>query len=330
MDEIKLLDYLDGKLSKEEAAQVEAWSKADSQHRETLEQLYYTTFVGERAAVFNNLDIDKSFEKLQQSIAEKEQAAIAPMHHFDWKRWVMPLAAFFTGVVCSLGFAAYKFNNTSEYIVATPAGQRAQFVLPDGSKVWLNSASKLTYTTSLWSKTRQVNLDGQAYFEVESNKKKPFVVTSKNVKVQVLGTKFDVRARDYEDKIVTTLLKGSVCVYLPDNKKEGIMMKPEEVLEVNTKTLQTSLAHTSSARDAVLWMEGKLKFNQSNLSDIMNCFEKHFNVQFHFTDEALKQERFTCEFHTDSNIADILSILSMTKRFEYKMNGNQVYLSTIK
>ncbi|MEG0949044.1 MAG: FecR family protein [Bacteroidales bacterium] len=325
MNEIKLLDYLDGKLSKEEAAQVETWSKADSQNREILEQLYYTTFIGERAAAMNLVDVDKSFEKLQMSIAQKERFT-PKQRHWEWKRFAIPLAAFLTGVVCTIGFATFTLNDTSKYIVATTAGQRAQFVLP-GSKVWLNSSSELTYKASVWSRKRQVDLSGEAYFEVEHNKNAPFIVHSKNIKVQVLGTKFDVRARASENRIVTTLLKGSVRVDLPDNKKESIILKPEQILEVNTNTLQTTLAHTPSARDVLLWMDGKLKFEQCGLEQITRCFEKHFDVRFHFIDEALKQERFTCEFLTDNNITDILSILELTKRFHYEIEGNQVYLS---
>lgn len=326
MNEIKLLDYLDGRLSNEEAEQVEIWSKADSENRKILEQLYYTTFVGERAAAMNLVDVDKSFEKLQRSIASKERF-IPKRRYPEWKRFAIPLAAFLTGVICTIGFTTLALNDTSKYIVATTSGQRAQFVLPDGSKVWLNSSSELTYKTSLWSRKRQVDLSGEAYFEVEHNKDKPFIVNSKNIKIQVLGTKFDVRARASENRIVTTLLKGSVRVDLPDNKKEGIVLKPEEILEVNTKTLHTSLAHTPSARDVLLWMDGKLKFEQCKLEQITSCFEKHFDVRFHFMDEALKQERFTCEFLTDNNITDILTVLEMTKRFKYQIKGNQVYLS---
>ena len=176
MDEIRLLNYLKGELSEEEILQVEAWYEASPDNKKMLEQLYYTMFIGERA-----------------------EDATTKIRSAKWKRYVFPLAAFFTGIVLTVGLSYITLNNkVSNYIVATPAGQRAQFVLPDGSKVWLNSSTQLSYRNSFWSKKRQVALVGEAYFEVVHNDDSPFIVSSKNIQARVLGTKFNVRARAEE------------------------------------------------------------------------------------------------------------------------------------
>ena len=155
MDEIRLLNYLKGELSEEEILQVEAWYEASPDNKKMLEQLYYTMFIGERAAVMESVDVEKSLNRLKTAIKRKEDAT-TKIRSAKWKRYVFPLAAFFTGIVLTVGLSYITLNNkVSNYIVATPAGQRAQFVLPDGSKVWLNSSTQLSYRNSFWSKKRQ-------------------------------------------------------------------------------------------------------------------------------------------------------------------------------
>ena len=104
----------------------------------------------------------------------------------------------------------------------TAAGQRAQTVLPDGSKVWLNASSKIVYHNSLWSSDRQIDLSGEAYFEVSHDKHAPFIVNSKQIKTCVLGTKFNVRAREEENRVVTTLLQGLVTGGFSTNGREWL------------------------------------------------------------------------------------------------------------
>ncbi|MEG2573710.1 MAG: FecR domain-containing protein [Bacteroides sp.] len=326
MEQTKLLSYLNEELSNEEASQVEAWYEASAENRTILEQLYYAKFLGERAAVMNSIDVEKSLVQLKAAIKQREKIA-HKQHSIGWKRYAVPLAAFLTGIIFTVGFSFLVLNKSSNYIVATTAGQRAQFVLPDGSKVWLNSSTQLAYKTSLWSRLRQVDLSGEAYFEVEHNEHAPFVVNSKDIKTQVLGTKFNVRARPAEDKVVTTLLKGSVRVDLPEKDNDSFILQPGQILNVNTKTLKSTLTSSPSARNVLLWINGKLTFEETNFLQITQCLEQHFDVQFHFDSEKLKKETFTCEFLTDDDITSILSALSMTKGFQYKTKGKQIYLS---
>lgn len=325
-----LLNYLKGELSKEEIAQVEVWCDASPDNRKILEQLYYAVFVADRATAMESVDVEKSLSQLKTTMRQRENAATA-ISMSKWRRYAIPLAAFLTGIIFTVGFTFLSLNDkTSNYIVATTAGQRAQFVLPDGSKVWLNSSTQLTYKNSFWSKERQVALVGEAYFEVVHNDDSPFTVSSKNIKTRVLGTKFNVRARSEEEKVVTTLLKGSVSVDLPGKEDDGFILKPGQILNVNSKTLQSELTDSSKARDVLLWIKGKLTFDQTTFADIASCLEKHFDVSFHFQDNQLKNEVFTCEFRTDDDINNIFSILALTKRFQYKIDGKQVYLSAVK
>ena len=125
-------------------------------------------------------------------------------------------AAFLAGLIFTGGIVwGFLSNKLSDYTIATSEGQRAQTVLPDETKIWLNTSTKVIYRNSLWNSDRQVDLSGEAYFEVAHDKHAPFIVNSKQIKTCVLGTKFNVRAREDENRVVTTLFQGSVQVDSP-------------------------------------------------------------------------------------------------------------------
>ena len=181
MDETKLLNYLKGESDAEECLEVEAWYHASAEHKKQLDQLYYMLFVGERKVAMDGVDTENSLSVLKDRIKHKEseKKSVHRIHVSKWKRYAMPLAAFLCGLLVSVG-ALYWISSgkSAGYIFATESGQRAQAVLPDGTKVWLNASTQIVYKPSFWKRERQVDLSGEAYFEVSRNKTKPFVVNS--------------------------------------------------------------------------------------------------------------------------------------------------------
>lgn len=149
MDETILVNYLQGECNDEEAARVEAWCEEGPENRKALEQLYYTLFVGERIAVMNTVDTEASLDQFKSAIREKEKKAKRKSISIRWGRYATVAAAFLTGLVFAGGIAwGLLSNKLSDYEVITAAGQRAQTVLPDGSKVCLNASSKIVYHNS--------------------------------------------------------------------------------------------------------------------------------------------------------------------------------------
>ena len=147
--------------------------------------------------------------------------------------------------------------------------------MPDGSKVWLNASTSLVYKNSLWSTKREVDLSGEAYFEVAKNKYLPFIVSSKKINTRVLGTKFNVRARAEEHRVVTTLLQGSVQMESPI-APEGRILKPGQSMTIDTHTYQAELVEYSSPNDILTWIDGR---------------QPEYTVVYHFAyGEALRRE----------------------------------------
>ena len=325
MDEAILISYLKGKASQEECAQVEAWSEASAANRKTLEDLYYILFLSDRQAAMNAVDVEKSLIAFKRNLKGKE---LKPKFLSGWKRYVANVAAFLIGAVFAVGiFAWYSQKHADSYIVSTEPGQRAQVLLPDGSKLWLNASSSVEYATSFFSSERRVFLSGEAYFEVKKNPRLPFIVSSHGIETRVTGTKFNIRAYKKDNQLKTTLLEGSVEVSLPNNQEEEIHMIPNEQLTVDLNNFKTSLVHTSVADESIRWIGGVLHFNQSTLQEIAEVLEKHYNVHIKIDDIALQQQRFSCDFDLSDDIYQILSVLSFTKSFDYRIDNKQIILT---
>lgn len=328
MDETILLNYLRGKCCDEEVDLVESWCEKSPDNRKVLEQLYYLMFVDERITAMKAVDTEASLKNLKSTIRRKEKKANRSNLSIRWRRYATMAAAFLTGLVVAGGIGwGLLSNKLADYTIMTNAGQRAQTVLPDGSKVWLNSSTKLVYRTSFWSLDRKVDLSGEAYFEVAHNEHAPFVVNSKQIKTCVLGTKFDVRARLDENRVLTTLLQGSVRVESPQTVDDGFLLKPGQTLCVNTENYQAELIEYTQPADVLLWINGRLEFKKHSLKEITDIMTKLYDIQFIYGDEALKSERFTGGFSTDDTPDEILNVLAHTNHFKYVKEGRKVRLS---
>lgn len=330
MDEVILINYLRRKSSPEEDEQVEQWYSRSAENRQLLEQYYYTLFVGNRMEAMKRADTEKALRQLKQRIAGKESGKKAETLSLRLRRHWTWVAAFLAGLIFSGGAGwLWLSGQTADYTVLTAAGQRAQTILPDGSKVWLNGTTRLVYHRSFGNSSRQVDLTGEAYFEVKPDRKAPFVVNSKNIKTCVLGTHFNIRAREGESRVVTTLLEGAVRVDLPCHKEQnGYILKPGQTLDIDTQNYRAQLVEYGRPSDVLLWIDGVLTFKQHTLQQITGILEKMYDVKFVYEDSSLKEKRFTGKFSTDSTPEEILNVLLHTNHFKYAKQGHIIRLSS--
>ncbi|NCC09020.1 MAG: DUF4974 domain-containing protein [Bacteroidia bacterium] len=330
MDESLLLKYLKHQGSEEDFQKVEAWCEQSPENRKVLEQLYYLQFVGTRVEAMEQADTEQSLCDLKARMHRRGNSrSSAPSSWWSGRKTWMPLAvAFLAGLLFMGGLGWGWFSGRMErYAVLTDPGQRAQVVLPDGSKVWLNSSTKLTYKHSFFSRERLVDLTGEAYFEVAHEDAHPFIVNARNIQTHVLGTHFNVRARLDESTVVTTLFKGKVRVDSPLNSEQGKVLKPGQTLLVNAQNYQTELLEYPCPDEVLLWIKGTLHFEQKTLKEITETLERLYDVQFIFKETSIQQERFTCDFSTDMKPEVILSILAQTNRLKYVAQGRIITLS---
>lgn len=201
--------------------------------------------------------------------------------------------------------------------IKVPVGQKAHVLLSDGTSVWLNSKSKLSFPALFNGDRRQVYLDGEAYLEVAKNERKPFVLHTSRGDVCVLGTKFNVF--NYSDKPLfeTTLLQGSVEIVC--RVKEGGKLR----LSSNEQAVLSDgkmFKRTVKEDEFLLWNDGLLNFDNQPLSYIILRLESYYDVKFVVHNRDCLDKRFTAKFRVDDDINVILDALINTGRFSYKQS----------
>ena len=239
---------------------------------------------------------------------------------------LMRYAAFLTIplLLTSLFFGYLYFGGTDEeeqYAEVTAAtGSVIRYELPDHSVVWLNAGSTLRYPTVFRNDNRNVELKGEAYFEVQADKKRPFYVNTLNgLKVYVYGTKFNVAAYDDDSYIETVLEKGKVNVITPN--QEIIVLAPGEQL-LYDKQSQKSKKNTVDVYGKVAWKDGKLIFRNASLEEIFKRLERHFNVDIQFDNKAGKEYKYRATFRNET-LSQILDYLAKSATLKWKIQESE-------
>jgi ferric-dicitrate binding protein FerR (iron transport regulator) len=244
-------------------------------------------------------------------------------------------------------------SDTSLFEIISPRGSKTQVLLPDGSKVWLNSESKIQYFNNFNQSGREVFLEGEGYFEVKKNPDKPFIVTASDIRIKALGTIFNIKAYPEEKTIETTLVEGKLEVEsgisgkvnklatLEPNQKVTFFKKNEAVPEqknIEEKKKVENALPVKSGLDKIIsnekvdpslitsWKNNILYFDNENFQDLALKLERRFGVTIHFENENLKQMRFTGKFR-DIIIEQVLEALQFASPFYYRFDDNNIYLS---
>jgi len=209
-------------------------------------------------------------------------------------------------------------------------GTKSIIELADGSKIWLNADSKIEYPSAFEGTTREVCLNGEAYFEVAKNPEKPFIIHLANGTVRVLGTSFNIKAYDNKSNVETSVLTGKVA-FIPAYKnskkiRDTIFILPDNKLSYIPKTGLIAVQHTK-AKDDKAWTEGKLIFKAMRLEDIAIDLERNFGKKVFFKEDVLKEYILTGTF-SNNTLEEIMFYLSKTKGFVYKINDNEMIIAS--
>ena len=218
-------------------------------------------------------------------------------------------------------FTSDQLPGNNQVTITAPNGEKAIITLADGSRVWINSGSSLTYGNDFNRHERMVSLDGEAYFEVAKDPQRPFIVHTREMEVQALGTTFNVSAYSDENYSSAVLAEGKIKVNVRGQ---------EEMLTENDRAIVDKANHSLStdrvyASDFIQWKDGNLYFENSSFDEIANTLSRVFNVEIRFASEKLRSIRFTGTLG-NSSIRNALDILSLTSAMHYEMNGTAIEL----
>jgi transmembrane sensor len=232
--------------------------------------------------------------------------------------------------------------------ISTKNGSKSKLQLPDGTQVWLNSGSNISYGNDFDGPTRQVKLTGEAFFDVVKDNARPFIIHTTTVDIRVLGTAFNVRSYPEEKVTETSLIRGAVEITLKANSDKKIFLKPNEKLIVSndssllikdsaqisnapkrptvmTLTQVHHLAKDSIAME-VLWTKNKLVFDGETLGEVAKKLERWYGVKVIIRGDELKDTQYTGVF-SDDNLTEVLYALQLSGNFKYVIRRNEVIIT---
>jgi transmembrane sensor len=199
-------------------------------------------------------------------------------------------------------------------------GHRANMVLPDGTQVFLNSDSHISYQRSYGDSERRVKLSGEAYFDVAKDKEHKFIVNANGVNVEALGTAFDVNAYPENKNVITTLFRGKVRV---STDQGSVVLNPNEDVAVNTSTNQFTHHYLSGLLEASLWRQGQLAINHKTLAEIADIINRTYNMNVIIRNQKIRNYRFTGVIR-DNNLNNLLDMLTITSHTTYTIKNNTI------
>ncbi|WP_302298548.1 FecR family protein [Butyricimonas virosa] len=205
-----------------------------------------------------------------------------------------------------------------------PRGGEFCLTLSDGTRVWLNSETSIQYPVAFGAKERRVFVQGEAYFEVAKDAKKPFTVQFMSSSVTVLGTSFNIRAYPEEKRSQTTLAEGSVRIYSPGS---SMLLKPGEQAEVSALSGEM-VKQEVEVKNFTSWKDGRFVFEQQSLEDIMRTLERWYDIRVIFKDEGAKRISLSGNMKRYGDFSQVMKMLQMTGDVRFELHGNDVYITT--
>jgi len=320
MNQEKLLRYIKGEITSEaEIVEILDWIESSRETQKNYNQL-------KNLWVVSGLDHPYQVSFPAFSFSKTKQI---PFQNRHWGSLLKYAAVFVLAFV--LGSLSLYLKNKSERnalsaqynTIDVPYGQRSQITLYDGTMVWLNSGTKLKYPVIFSPNSRDVIIEGEAYFNVAKDTQHPFVVRVGKLKVEVLGTHFNVCAYLDENEFSTTLEEGCINVYDSDNGKY-IKMKPGEQVILNRKTDALKLWSVDTSL-YTSWKENLLKFSNATFEEVIKKMERWYDVKITVAPGINTNERFTMTIKTES-IREMLQLVSKTTKIDYEIKEKSVLI----
>lgn len=313
--------FLNGSLDAESHAVLRQWIKEKPENREYFQN---TVAIWKATGVMSNAD---GFDVASAIGKFKEETQ--PANRIDFYRRALKLsAAAIILLLCgvsSLFFlwqsersASEMVEEYKEYVVEVPDGAKSKITFPDGSVVWLNAGSKVTYDSNFARESRNVGLTGEGYFEVSKNKELPFVVNTGKLTVKVLGTKFNLKSYEEDSEVKVTLKEGAVKVgdFLTD--AAPVVLKPNQrfTFKKMTQTIQVDSVDASHIEN---WRNGAMTFDKVPLEEIAKELRRLYNIPIRIESDKLKHIVYYSDFQENVSIEKVLEILSSGNKFRYEV-----------
>lgn len=262
---------------------------------------------------------EEAWTKFQKYIRQKTKNS--SRLEYKWRSIVSVAAAAAVFFVLGFSINLININQNQDFVLYVENGQKASVQLPDGSHVQLNSASELRYGKDFGKKNRVVKLSGEAFFDVKSNLRKPFIVqTQSNLSVKALGTKFNVKSYPNENQVVGTLIEGSIEV---SNSQFAELLVPNEKITFFTQNNTFEKSRVENVDESIFWMTDQFVFEGETLESIAKILERMYNVTISFTTSDIKDIQYSGKIKNNS-MENVLGLITAVSPLQYTINGSQI------
>ena len=320
-----ILRFINNECTVDEVQELIAWRQVSSANETTYQELLKTWRIVDSSTkeiVIPNKQ--KVWNNIQTQIQDSEEFDAVPSYS---RRNIFTVASFAASIALILGIAItflliYKSPAPVSFArFETLKGDKSQMILPDGTKVWLNSGSQLTYGSDYNQKVRTVQLSGEAFFDVVKNPNHPFIVKSGGIDVKVLGTAFDVNAYPEDNSISVSLLRGKVSIESSADQNRLAILHPNEKAVVNKANLLCSVTSCDASTESI-WINHKLRFEGTKPDTLFKQLNRWYGVNFVFN-KTPRNTRYWLTLKSES-LTETLQLINKITPINYSIKGEEV------
>lgn len=332
METEKLLSFITGNIEKEEDAEVMGWINSTAENKEEfirLKNLMALSSFGKQT-----LDIENEYYSLNKKLKSKSRGRIKLIKLYSRYAAILIIAIVFGFAISELRFIIFtKTGEGTFHEFYSPEGQISEFTLTDGTRIWLNSDTRIKIPIDFNSRNRKIMLDGEAFFEVKKDKSHHFIIETQNILVKVFGTTFNLSSYKSDSFIETTLTEGKIGLKTTNNKKIAMLNPGQQIIYNKITGESTKLTVDTSPFES--WRNGKMIFKDRSLEYIANKLNRWYSVEINFQDSDIKNLRFTGTILKNKPLGQVLEVISLSAPigFTIKINNdkkNQVKLYSLK
>ena len=349
--DLLIIDYVQGILTEDQEDELKSWVESSAENEAYFAKTIALLELSGSLDHHKKFNTEKDWNKLIRRIDPRRRIRL--LLRESGKIAAVFIFAFLLGYLTVQLTSREKQNLTAGYIVTeVPYGNKSVVTLPDGSRVWINAGSKIRYPADFNERTRMVALEGEAFFDVVTDEKKPFYVEAFGLKVKATGTQFNVRAYKDEEFIETTLVEGVISInHIKKSHEKVLVLQPNQKLTVYKDQIRTELNPNNDDEKSqepafsslplkikkvelssdiktdiyTSWKDKEWIIYKEKFSVLAKKLERRYDVRIHINDLALYEFTYSGTLK-DENLKEVLEVLSFTSPIEYKLDNKNVYV----
>lgn len=319
-----ILRLFSGEADVEEKQKIADWLELSAENKKLysdLREIWLSTGIQNNADQYH---LEEAIEQFRERIGQVPRIIPVSQGIIGFFRKYAAILILAFSLPIGYYFGTQNFDAQSMTTVSCALGDKTNIILPDSTRVWLNSGSKITFNSDFRREGRKVILEGEAYFSVSKDKEHPFLLSSSGIEIKVLGTQFNVKAYPDEESVSATLIEGSIQISSPVEK---MVIEPDQKMVFNKETQKMTLNKLADTAPEIDWKRGRLIFRNESLEEVEIKLERWFDVDIFLADEKVKHRRFTGTLERES-ILEVVSYFELSKYVTCDIQGNKIIIKT--